>query len=69
MGFYCCKDCVTPKRHPGCHGSCPEYIECKAQYDRRKTEYDKKRELDSAILGERGKKVYEAMKDRRFKKI
>lgn len=22
-----CKNCVPPKRSPGCHGKCPEYIE------------------------------------------
>lgn len=22
-----CKDCVAPKRHPGCHARCNEYIE------------------------------------------
>ena len=22
----CCKDCVPPKRHGGCHSTCPEYI-------------------------------------------
>lgn len=22
----CCRDCVYPKRHPGCHAKCEEYI-------------------------------------------
>lgn len=22
----CCKDCVPPDRHPGCHSTCKEYI-------------------------------------------
>ena len=26
MKIKCCKDCVAPKRHPGCHGVCPEYL-------------------------------------------
>ena len=26
----CCKGCVAPKRYPGCHGHCPEYIKEKA---------------------------------------
>lgn len=21
-----CKNCVAPKRHPGCHSTCPDYI-------------------------------------------
>ena len=69
MAIYCCKGCTAPKRHPGCHGSCPEYIADKAEHDRLKAEYNKKQAIDSAILGDRGKKVYNAMKDRRFKKI
>ena len=34
----CCKDCVAPKRRPGCHGSCPEYIVEKAEHDRERLE-------------------------------
>lgn len=30
MKIKCCKDCVAPKRHPGCHGVCPEYLYEKA---------------------------------------
>ncbi|MBO7727832.1 MAG: hypothetical protein J6S50_04865 [Oscillospiraceae bacterium] len=33
MGMYdnCpCRECVAPKRHPGCHGSCPD----KAEWDK-----------------------------------
>ena len=30
MKIKCCKDCVAPKRYPGCHGICPEYIYEKA---------------------------------------
>lgn len=22
----CCMNCVAPKRHPGCHGKCKDYI-------------------------------------------
>lgn len=27
----CCKDCQ--KRHPACHGSCPEYLKEKAEHE------------------------------------
>lgn len=30
----CCHGCVQPKRKPGCHDHCPEYIEERAEYDR-----------------------------------
>lgn len=32
----CCKDCVAPKRHIGCHADCKEYLEEKAQYEKAK---------------------------------
>lgn len=28
-----CKDCVAPKRYPGCHSVCKEYISWKAEHD------------------------------------
>lgn len=34
----CCYDCVTPKRHPGCHAECEEYLKEKAERDRRREE-------------------------------
>lgn len=32
IGIRCCKDCIAPKRHPGCHATCQEYIDEKAKY-------------------------------------
>ena len=25
VGIQCCRYCVPPKRHIGCHGTCPDY--------------------------------------------
>lgn len=36
MKIKCCKDCVAPKRYPGCHGVCPEYIHEKALWEEEK---------------------------------
>ena len=33
MAIRCCHGCVAPKRHPGCHGTCPEYMSEKAKHD------------------------------------
>lgn len=33
--FECCHYCVAPKRHPGCHSQCKDYIEQKAVNDAR----------------------------------
>lgn len=67
--IYCCKGCVAPKRHPGCHASCPEYFADKAEYDKRKAEYDRERQITGAIHGTRGEKVYKALKNRKVKKV
>ena len=65
MAIQCCKDCVAPKRYPGCHGKCQEYIEEKAQYDHLKGEYKKKADITHAIQRDRGVKVYKALRDRK----
>lgn len=33
MGVKCCKDCVPPRRYPGCHGHCQKYLEEKRLYE------------------------------------
>lgn len=40
----CCKDCVAPKRHPGCHDTCEDYKKEIAEYkanEQRKKEFIK----------------------------
>ena len=34
MKITCCKDCVAPKRYPGCSDKCPEYKEQRAELDK-----------------------------------
>ena len=65
----CCKDCVAPKRHPGCHGACQEYLAEKAEHDRLKTAYDRERKIESAIMGQRYERVEKALKYRRKRRI
>ena len=69
MAIICCKDCVAPKRHPGCHGHCEEYVAERAEYDRLKAIHDKERSITLGIYANRSEKVYKAFKDRRNKKI
>ena len=40
MAITCCKNCVPPQRHPGCHGTCEQYLKEKAEYEKQK-EYAK----------------------------
>ena len=63
MTSFSCRGCVAPKRYPGCHGHCPEYLAEKAKHDKAKAEMDKakniERGLDShfAIVAYRAKKA------------
>ena len=45
MGISCCNGCVAPKRYPGCHGSCPEYIKEKAEHNARMEEDKQRRRI------------------------
>ena len=37
MGFFeCCHKCKAPKRHTGCHKSCPEYAKAKKEFEEHK---------------------------------
>ena len=43
----CCAGCVAPKRHPGCHSTCSEYIKEKAEHDAEREHI--RREKDSQL--------------------
>jgi len=60
-----CRYCVAPKRHPGCHDTCPEYQEEKAEYNKCKERYDKKMAVIGAIHDQRGIQVRKALKNRK----
>lgn len=64
MAVKCCRGCVSPKRYPGCHNHCPEYIAERAEHDRRKAIYDRERNISNAIYRSRSEKVYKAMRER-----
>ena len=65
----CCRYCKAPKRHPGCHASCGEYIAERAEYDRLKAIHDRERAINVSIVQQRGDRIYKALKSRRNKKI
>ena len=43
----CCKDCIPPKRHPGCHSTCEEYQKERKELD----EYNKQQRIDKLKVG------------------
>ena len=61
----CCMDCVAPKRYPGCHDRCPEYLKEKAEYERLKAKADKIRRVDFSLYTQRSKAVRKALRHKR----
>ena len=53
ISFNCCYGCVAPKRYPGCHDHCPEYIEQKAQNDKDREEAMRKKLIGSGITSQK----------------
>ena len=60
MAIKCCYGCVAPKRHPGCHGHCPEYLAEKEQDEKEKEQCRKKRDISVSIYQQRADKVAKA---------
>lgn len=52
MAIKCCFDCVAPKRNPGCHGHCPEYIAEKEQHDKEKAILDQKKAIACGLTAQ-----------------
>ena len=49
MKIECCANCIVPKRHIGCHGTCPDYIEQSARIRELNEEIHKKKMLQSTL--------------------
>ena len=62
MIMKCCHGCVPPKRHTACWGHCPEYIEEKAECDRRKKENNKRNAVSVGIYRQKIDGVFRAVK-------
>ena len=61
MIIKCCKDCVPPKRYPGCGSKCPEYQEERARRmayldDQRKVQALNVYTMDEVAKNKRGSK-------------
>lgn len=65
MPIYSCKGCVPPERHPGCHSTCPKYLEEKAKHDALKEKQRKEHDVAVSIMDQRGRAVRKAMQHRR----
>lgn len=63
----CCYGCVAPKRHPGCHDHCPEYLSEKFVHDQQREEANKKKENLLGIYNQRDKAVHRAKHNSNWK--
>lgn len=52
MAIYSCKGCVAPKRYPGCHDRCPEYLAEKAKHDEQTAAEAKRRYIEYGIISQ-----------------
>lgn len=62
MTIYSCKGCTPPKRYPGCHGSCPEYLAQKEQHDKEKAIIDQKKRIESGLTSQAVNGIYRCQK-------
>lgn len=60
--FKCCKECVPPKREPGCHDRCPEYKEARAEYDKIKAAEKRYSKKFNDAYGQRDYAVNKALR-------
>lgn len=65
MKIKCCKDCVAPKRYPGCHSVCPEYIHEKALWEEEKKIIREEHRRFGELYKQRSEGVRKALKHRR----
>lgn len=63
--FNACRNCVAPKRHPGCHANCPEYLQEKAEYDIKKAVADKQKAVKEGLDAHAIASVYRAHQRRK----
>jgi hypothetical protein len=57
-GIHCCKDCVPPKRHPGCHATCKTYIDERARYDKERHNEKENKEKERMLSRRNFHKLY-----------
>lgn len=59
----CCYGCVAPKRYPGCHAHCPEYIQEKAIHDAQNEAERKKKQISNGLAVQRNASVEKALRN------
>lgn len=66
IGINCCENCIPPKRHLGCHSTCKEYADEKAQLEKDKIKFKANR-AQSITAYDFNKIIYVSGKSRKNK--
>lgn len=64
MGIKCCLGCVAPKRYPGCHDHCDEYLTEKAEHIRIKEMEYERRNVWNSVYSQKSMSILRALKRR-----
>lgn len=66
--FDCCHKCKPPKRYPGCQDHCPDFPVAKANFEKKKAEYNRARGYDCpTAYAQRVDSIHRAYKKRKGK--
>lgn len=64
----CCHGCVPPKRTPYCHSTCETYIAAKAEYEAKRREELKQRDIQARLRSQEMDSMERAYKAQRRKR-
>lgn len=65
MAIKCCRYCVPPQRHLGCHSACPDYIREKAEWEEEKAKIKATKENSNLTQFDFDKICYANSKNRK----
>jgi hypothetical protein len=65
MVIKCCYGCVAPKRHPGCHATCPDYFRDNEKHQAEKEAERKIKQTQDSVYQQRAESIGKALKRRR----
>ena len=65
MKIKCCKDCIAPKRYPGCHSVCPEYTHEKELWEKERNAIRDERMICNGLYEQRSRGVRKAQRHKR----
>lgn len=63
--IWCCNDCKAPKRFPGCHGICHEYIKQKTIHDQEREAKQREKNIQHGLNSQVARAKQRAIKRKR----